>query len=386
MDLKKLKPFAERIELLTNGEGGENEQLIFKILKRGAKLRLEEKNVDQLVDLGLRYDLTVPLVRFYANNRHQLPYPFRSIQIGPVWRADRPQKGRFRQFYQCDIDIIGDRSILAEIQLMLVASEALQKVGFQKHTIRFNDRRILIGLADAAGVKTEERDPFFIILDKMDKIGVDGVIGECYKNGFQPNQVSAFFQTIDRIRALDDLSAQISLLPKSISSEVIESFRNIFETVEKQLKEGARIIFDPTLVRGMGYYTGPIYEVDSDEFSGAIAGGGRYDEKCQPNIFLTQSLAVGISIGFERILSILQEKNIRIPQKKEKLAIVYPKDLSTSEYSQLMQQLRTWKEEGFEVTLIEQKRHMNRQLNQLRNRGYHYFVKYNEGEKRIIHS
>lgn len=339
-----------------------------------------------MVDLGLRYDLTVPLVRFYANNRHQLPYPFRSIQIGPVWRADRPQKGRFRQFYQCDIDIIGDRSILAEIQLMLVASEALQKVGFQKHTIRFNDRRILIGLADAAGVKTEERDPFFIILDKMDKIGVDGVIGECYKNGFQPNQVSAFFQTIDRIRALDDLSAQISLLPKSISSEVIESFRNIFETVEKQLKEGARIIFDPTLVRGMGYYTGPIYEVDSDEFSGAIAGGGRYDEKCQPNIFLTQSLAVGISIGFERILSILQEKNIRIPQKKEKLAIVYPKDLSTSEYSQLMQQLRTWKEEGFEVTLIEQKRHMNRQLNQLRNRGYHYFVKYNEGEKRIIHS
>ena len=185
--------------------------------------------------------------------------------------------------------------------------------------------------------------------------------------------------------SLNRLHVQIGLLPKSISNEVIESFRNIFETVEKQLKEGARIIFDPTLVRGMGYYTGPIYEVDSDEFSGAIAGGGRYDEMSAKYLSKPEP-AVGISIGFERILSILQEKNIPIPQKREKLAILYPKNLSSSEYRQLIEQLRTWKEEGYEVTIIEQKRHMNRQLNQLRNQGFTYFVKYNEGEKRVIQS
>ena len=266
---------------------------------------------------------------------------------------------------------------------MLAGSEALQKVGFKEHTIRFNDRKILIGLADAAGVQPEARDQFFIILDKMDKIGIDGVIEECHSKGFKPEQVSTFFETIDQIRTSSDLSAQIDLLPKSISLEVIESFQDIFGTVESQLKEGARIKFDPTLVRGMGYYTGPIYEIDSDEFSGAIAGGGRYDEMSAKYLSNPEP-AVGISIGFERILSILQEQNYDIPQKKEKLAIIYPKNLSSSEYSQLIQKLRMWIEEGYEVTLIEQKKNMNRQLNQLHDRGYFYFVKYNEDEKRVI--
>jgi histidyl-tRNA synthetase len=242
---------------------------------------------------------------------------------------------------------------------------------------------LLLGLANAAGVKPEKRGQFFIILDKMDKIGIDGVIEECHSKGFKPEQVSTFFETIDQIRMSNDLSAQIEMLPGSISPEVIESFQDIFRTVKSQLKEGARIIFDPTLVRGMGYYTGPIYEIDSDEFSGAIAGGGRYDEmsaKYLPN----PEPAVGISIGFERIISILQEQKFDIPQKKEKLAIIYPKNLSSSEYSLLIQKLHKWTEEGYEVTMMEQKKNMNRQLNQLHDRGFRYFVKYDEGEKRTI--
>ena len=273
-------PCVEHIENLNSKQGGENEKLIFKILKRGEKLKLEtaEKEND-LVDSGLRYDLTVPLCRYYSNNANELPSPFKALQMGNVWRADRPQRGRYRQFMQCDIDILGEPSNLAEIELILATTTLLGKLDFENFTIRINNRKILKGMAAFCGFPEEEYDEVFIILDKMDKIGMDGVVAELLEAGYAGESVEkckTLFETvtsdIEGVRYMKDT------LGEFLEEGSAEDLETIISTVEKVKTANFKIVFDPTLVRGMSYYTGPIFEIAMDEFGGSVGGGGRYDE------------------------------------------------------------------------------------------------------------
>lgn len=314
-------PIVEHIENLSSNQGGENEKLIFKILKRGEKLK-EAEDTD-LTDSGLRYDLTLPLSRFYANNANNLSYPFKSMQIGPVFRAERPQKGRYRQFTQCDIDILGENSIMAEIDLITATSTLLNQFPIN-YTIRINDRRILSSMALYAGFKEEDIDKVLISLDKLDKIGETGVKIELLAKGFDDETIQTYLNLFKRevINSPQDYCG--NLFNDYLEDNVIENLENIIITTKNTCN--ANIIFDPTLVRGMSYYTGPIFEIASPEFQGSIGGGGRYDKMISKFINISTP-ACGFSIGFERLVSILLEKNFKVPETKEKCAFIIEKNM-----------------------------------------------------------
>jgi histidyl-tRNA synthetase len=307
-------PALENIERLQSGEGADNEKLIFQVLRRGLPPEAATgTSLRELVDLGLRYDLTVPLTRFYGNNHASLPMPFRSLQVGPVWRADRPQRGRYRQFYQCDIDMIGEPSVLAEAELIEATSEALASVGLEGTTIRLSDRRLLAALAADAGVPESTWDAFFITLDKLDKIGWEGVRSELAELGFSAAGVAA---VTEKIQGLADVPAGklAGVLADSLPglpAEVIEDLSATVSVLDRLAAERELSWqFDPTLVRGMGYYTGQVFEILHPEMSGSVAGGGRYDR------LIGRSLghdvpACGFSIGFERIVDLLSRQQSR---------------------------------------------------------------------------
>lgn len=267
-------PALERIERLTAGQGGDNEKLLFRILRRGLDERLPaDTAVPELVDLGLRYDLTVPLSRFYAQYRAELPTPFRSFQFGPVWRAERPQRGRYRQFHQCDIDVLGEASMLAEVELIEATTAALAAVGLAGTTVRLSDRRFLAALAAAAGVPPEARSGFFVTVDKLDKIGWDGVTAELVGDRGLPAEVAAAVR--DKIDALTDLPADkvaeilaevVPGLPDEVATDLATTAGCLAAL------DGVSWVFDPTLVRGMGYYTGQIFEITHPAAAGSIAG------------------------------------------------------------------------------------------------------------------
>ncbi len=271
-------PCVEHIDNLSSKQGGENEKLIFKIMKRGQKLNLETaKGEGDLVDSGLRYDLTVPLSRYYANNANELPAPFKALQMGNVWRADRPQRGRFRQFMQCDIDILGEPTYLAEIELITATTTLLGRLDFSNFTIRINNRKILKGMAKFCGFPQESYDDVFIILDKMDKIGMDGVESELLAGGYGSEVVSKcreLFETVTN--DIDGVNYIRDTLGDCLEEGTAEDLITIISTVDQVRDADFRIIFDPTLVRGMSYYTGPIFEIAMDEFGGSVGGGGRY--------------------------------------------------------------------------------------------------------------
>ena len=278
-------PALENLERLTSGQGGDNEKLAYRVMKRGAELdsALEEmSSVDALADLGLRFDLTVPLTRFYATNRNELPTVFKAIQMGPVWRAERPQKGRYRQFMQCDIDIIGDGSVLAEIELLNASLAALDALGLNKSVIRINHRELLTSLLDGFGVKEEDRSSAMIIIDKLDKIEATGVVTEL------------------RERLGDAVADKASAWLSKADTTVPEILAPIFSAASE-----GRLRFDPTLVRGMGYYTGTIFEIELPGTGSAIGGGGRYDGMVGKWLG-TDVPAVGISIGFERVIELVE--------------------------------------------------------------------------------
>ena len=274
-------PCMENIENLTNKQGGENEKLIFKVLKRGEKLDLAKAETEaDLSDLGMRYDLTVPLVRFYSNNSANLASPFKSLQIGPVWRADRPQRGRYRQFYQCDIDILGEPTNLAEIELITATTTCLGKLGFENFEIRINERRILKAMAAYAGFEEESFDEVFIILDKMDKIGLEGVEEDLINHGFAKESVEKYlglFKGLNEHTA-DGLSFIANELGEYLDEDVKVWMDEIIDSVNATKAAKFEVVFDPTLVRGMSYYTGTIFEIAIPEFGGSCGGGGRYDE------------------------------------------------------------------------------------------------------------
>ena len=364
-------PCIEHIENLSSKQGGENEKLIFKILKRGEKLKLKEAQSEaDLVDGGLRYDLTVPLARYYANHVSELPSPFKALQMGNVWRADRPQRGRFRQFMQCDIDILGEPSALAEIELIQATSSLVGQLGFETFTVRINDRRILKAMAAFSGFPEESYDTVFIILDKMDKIGMDGVRNELTKEGFSASAIDQYLGLFEKVTP--DLSG-IRYLQTSLAGyldeSVAQNLMTIVESVETVKTAECQIVFDPTLVRGMSYYTGTIFEISIDGFGGSVAGGGRYDEMIG-RFAGTQTCACGFSLGFERLVMLLMERNFQGFQKKEKVAYLLEKGISQDKLIAVFQEAQKEREAGHVVTINIMKKNKKFQKEQLTEQGY----------------
>jgi histidyl-tRNA synthetase len=362
-------PALENIERLSGGQGGENEKLIYRILRRGLDERVPaDTALADLVDLGLRYDLTVPLSRFYGNNRANLPDPFRAFQVGPVWRAERPQKGRYRQFYQCDIDMLGEPGMLAEIELIEATTEALAAVDITDTVVRLSDRRFLTALAAQAGLPESAWDGLFITLDKLDKIGWDGVRAELEGRGLTATHLDTLTETITALSGLaegklvDVLAGALPGLSENVLEELATTTGGLAELATQR---GLTWEFDPTLVRGMGYYTGQIFEIVHPASSGSVAGGGRYD-KLIGRFLGTEVAACGFSIGFERIVDLLGGAPGR-----DALAVLYEPDVPTGEVLAVARRLRT---EGRAVSPIRRRGKFGTQLGRLEEWGFTAFV------------
>lgn len=368
-------PCVEHIENLCSKQGGDNEKLIFKIMKRGEKLKIDEaKEENDLADGGLRYDLTVPLARYYANHANELPSPFKALQIGNVWRADRPQRGRFRQFMQCDIDILGEGSVLAEIELILATTAMLGKLNFKNFTVCINDRNILKAMAAYSGFKEEDYDEVFIILDKMDKIGAEGVAGELEEMGYTRENVDTYLKLFDEVET--DLSGVRHLkerLGDFLSSETAEGMEMIMSSVEAAKECDFKLKFDPTLVRGQSYYTGTIFEVTMDDFGGSVAGGGRYDKMIGK--FTGQDTpACGFSIGFERIVMLLLESGYEVPGVRQKKAYLLEKKLPKEGMLKVLELAKKDRESGKQVLIVNMKKNKKFQKEQLKEDGYQEII------------
>ena len=370
-------PCVENIENLSNKQGGENEKLIFKILKRGEKLNLETAESEKdLVDSGLRYDLTVPLVRFYSNHANELPSPFKALQMGNVWRADRPQRGRYRQFMQCDIDILGEPSNLAEIELILATTTTLGKLGFKNFQIRINERRILKAMAAYSGFPEEAYDSVFITLDKMDKIGLAGVEAELLENGFAKESVEKYLALFKGMEeASDGLSYLSRELGDFLDEEVKTSLQEIMESVGATKSSDFELVFDPTLVRGMSYYTGTIFEIAMPEFGGSCGGGGRYD-KMVGKFTGNDVPACGFSIGFERIILLLMESGFKVPSQPGKVAYLIEKGISSQELCKVIAQAQEERKEGLQVLVVRMNKNKKFQKEQLTKEGYTEFKEF----------
>ncbi|MFP3155273.1 histidine--tRNA ligase [Lachnospiraceae bacterium ZAX-1] len=419
-------PCMEQIGNLSSKQGGENEKLIFKVLKRGEKLNLETaQSEDDVTDFGMRYDLTVPLVRFYSNNANQLPSPFKALQIGNVWRADRPQRGRYRQFMQCDIDILGESGNLAEIELILATTTTLVKLGFKNFQVRINERRILKAMAAYSGFLEEDYDTVFVILDKMDKIGLDGVAQELEKGGFAQEAIDKYvtlFHSLgtgknnagDANVGKDAIEKNgISYLAETLfgflDPQVAQDLQEIISSVQAAStpaigaeaantstvnvptastpaanmptastpatsvpKIGApefSLVFDPTLVRGMSYYTGTIFEIAMPEFGGSCGGGGRYDKMVGQ--FTGKDVpACGCSLGFERIILLLLENGFQIPEKPAKVAYLMEKGCSGEAVCEIMKKAQEERKKGTQVLVARMNKNKKFQKEQLTKEGY----------------
>ena len=364
-------PCVEHIENLSSKQGGENEKLIFKILKRGEKLKLDTAECEaDLVDSGLRYDLTVPLSRYYSNNASQLPAPFKALQMGNVWRADRPQRGRFRQFMQCDIDILGESTYLAEIELVMATTTLLGKLDFHNFTIRINDRKILKAMAQYSGFPEESFDTVFIILDKMDKIGLEGVAEELEKEGFSKESIDTYLSMFKEITSdIEGVRYCKEKLRDDLDPKVAEDLETIITAVDSVKNADFKISFDPTLVRGMSYYTGPIFEISIDGFAGSVGGGGRYDEMIG-KFTGTPTPATGFSIGFERIVMLLMEKGFKVPGSADKKAYLLDKKLSSAKLVEVVKKAGEERKAGKNINIVYMKKNKKFQKEQLLSEGY----------------
>ena len=363
-------PIIEDSVNLDKSEGGENLNLIFKILKRGKKLESalagDHPTEKELADMGLRYDLTLPLSRYYANNRNELLSPFKVIQMDRVYRAERPQKGRLREFMQCDIDIIGNESRDAEIELILTTTKALNRVGLTDYKVKINDRRILSDIFAYAGFAKEDNEKLAIIFDKQDKIGIDGVKAELEENGFDQTGIDKF------IALFADGSLTLESVANVCDASYVTELQRIIDAVTKVSKGAIPVEFCPSLVRGQGYYTGTIFEVEAAGYSGAVAGGGRYYNLIGK--FLNEDIpAVGFSIGFERIFGILMEQNYSIPNRKKKIAVFYDAD-TYAEALIYAEELRN----DYIVSVIARPKKLGKYLNKLEAQGFDGFAVYGQ--------
>ncbi len=368
-------PCVEHIENLCSKQGGDNEKLIFKILKRGEKLKLESaKEENDLVDGGLRYDLTVPLARYYSNHANELPSPFKALQIGNVWRADRPQKGRFRQFMQCDIDILGEASNLAEIELILATTAMLGRLDFRNFTVCINDRNILKAMAAYSGFKEEDYDEVFIILDKMDKIGADGVAAELAAMGYAKEKADAYLALFGEVTPdVEGIRFLKEKLGDCLADETAEGMEMIISSVEAAKECEFRICFDPTLVRGQSYYTGTIFEVQMDDFGGSVAGGGRYDRMIG-KFTGRDTPACGFSIGFERIVMLLLENGYQVPKRLGRKAYLLEKKMPKEGVLKVLALARADREEGRQALVVNMKKNKKFQKEQLTEDGYEEII------------
>ena len=368
-------PCVENINNLNCKAGGENEKLIFKIMKRGEKLNINEaKEENDLTDSGLRYDLTVPLVRFYSNNQASLPAPFKALQIGPVWRADRPQRGRYRQFYQCDIDILGEPSNLAEIELITATTTTLGKLGFKNFEIRINERRILKAMAAYAGFAEDSFDEVFIILDKMDKIGMEGVREELVNAAHTEESADKYLALFTGLNEHenDGLEYIAGELGEYLDSDIKDNLSEIITAVEATKAAEFKTVFDPTLVRGMSYYTGTIFEIAIPEFGGSCGGGGRYD-KMVGQFTGQDTPACGFSIGFERIVLLLLENGFEIPGDNKKIAFLIEKGIDSKRLSEIMIEAANLRKEGYQVLVSRMNKNKKFQRTSLEEQGYTEF-------------
>ena len=370
-------PCVEHIENLCSKQGGDNEKLIFKILKRGEKLKIDTaKEENDLVDGGLRYDLTVPLARYYANHSNELPAPFKALQIGNVWRADRPQKGRFRQFMQCDIDILGEPGNLAEIELILATTAMLGKLSFQNFTVCINDRNILKAMAAYSGFPEESYDSVFIILDKMDKIGLEGVKEELIKYDFDEESVEKYTNLFKEIENKENPVTYLAeKLDGFMDDDVKQWMEEIIDSVRATKASEFEIVFDPTLVRGMSYYTGTIFEIAIPEFGGSCGGGGRYD-KMVGNFTGRDVPACGFSIGFERIVLLLMEQGFKVPTENKKVAYLIEKGVNGERLCEVIAKAQEERKTGNQVLVARMNKNKKFQKSQLEEQGYNEFKEF----------
>ena len=376
-------PCMENIENLSSKQGGENEKLIFKVLKRGAQLNLETAKTDaDVVDFGMRYDLTVPLVRYYSNHANELPSPFKALQIGNVWRADRPQKGRYRQFMQCDIDILGEESNLAEIELILATTTTLGRLGFQNFEIRINDRKILKAMAAYSGFDEKDYDNVFIILDKMDKIGLEGVERELLEEGYDSTAVEKYLAFFKELNVSEDtLTFMEEKLAGILEEDVRTGFREIIESVNATKGDYIKMVLDPTLVRGMSYYKRTIFEIAMQELGARCGGGGRSDKMV--GRFTGKDIpACGFSIGFERIILILLENGFKVPNSSKKVAYLIEKGISGNALCDIIAEAQKERQNGTQVLVARMNKNKKFQREQLTADGYEEIKQfYKEGLK-----
>jgi len=370
-------PAVEHIENLTGKNGGDNEKLIFRVEKRGEELERALESGGERCDSGLRYDLTVPLSRYYSNNAANLPIPFPAMQIGNVWRADRPQKGRFRQFTQCDIDILGDATPTAEISLISATSGVLRKLGFDNFTVRINDRRLLKITAEKCGFSQDRCDEVFIILDKMDKIGLDGVKNELLEAGFDSAVVEKY---IDIYTGCEDTTVCdfVATLGED-AKKVSDNLEMIMRAAASATVGGVKLRFDPTLVRGMSYYTGTIFEVQMDGYGYSVGGGGRYDEMLGK--FIGQNVpACGFSLGFERIVGALADQGFKIPATGKSIALLAEKNLSEGEMTKMYADAAALRADGNRVLVTAKQKNFAFQKQKLEAEGYTEFNVYSDNK------
>ena len=375
-----MTPAIEDIENLEKSEGGENLNLIFKILKRGDKLNyaIQKSLFDELADMGLRYDLTLPLCRYYANNRSKLTIPFKCIQIDKVYRAERPQKGRMREFVQCDIDIIGSDSIYCEIELIDVTAKALLALGLKNFRIRINDRNILLNILQSINFKPNELESVCTTIDKLDKTGVDGVRSELSEKRFAMESIDALASILGKLPLSLDYVKSIST-----QTDRIENLEKIISCIKLLSENKYDIEFDLSLVRGQGYYSGTVFEIECKDFNSSVAGGGRYDNLIGK--FINEKVpAVGFSIGFERIFSILTDSNFVIPNARKRIAVFFEDNYDNYiEASKRADELR----KKYDVALFEKPKKLGKFLNSLLGKGFYGFIVCGQMEEiKIINS
>ena len=371
-------PNIEHIDNLLSDQGWDNEKLIFKILKRGEKLdkAFEAGNMNELVDSGLRYDLTVPLCRFYSNNKDRLTMPFKAMQIGNVYRADRPQKGRFRQFCQCDIDILGEATNLGEIETLLATSTLLKEIGFDKYNFSFdiNDRRILKAMAKYCGFPEEQYDEVFIALDKLDKIGIDGVKQCLLELGLVKDGIEKYCKAFESYQEESSCFGFINTnFNGAVENEIVNNLEDILKVTSKTIAGKGKVVFDPSLVRGMSYYTGPIFEVELNSYHLSIGGGGRYDEmigKYSGN----NVCACGFSLGFERLIEIVKENNLARINNGTSTAILIAKDVPYDKVENAMLYANKLRDNGERVLIAPRNKNAKFQKETLESLGYTKFV------------
>lgn len=368
-------PIMESIENLDKSEGGENLNLIFKILQRGEKLTqvLEAKDYEKLADMGLRYDLTLPLARYFANNRANLLMPLKSIQIDRAFRAERPQKGRLREFIQCDIDIIGSDSIDCEIELIDTTAKALMNVGITDFTVKLNDRRILKSVLLKTGFTLEELDSVCITFDKLDKSGIEGVCSELSEKGFISEVILRFSELLKK------MPLSFEEVKKYCGEEsVCETIEQILKAIQSLSKGNYQIRYDMSLVRGQGYYTGTVFEIESEKFSGAVAGGGRYNGLIGK--FTNEEIpAVGFSIGFERIAGILKESGFCIPEETKRIVLFYEE----GQITQAIQKAEQFRSE-YEVKLFLKPKKLGKTLSHFEEQGFCGYLTMEQTEVKLF--